>query len=280
MTERKIKIVADSSSDVRELAGVSFDSAPLKISTESREFVDDLTLDVRELGEYMRTSKGRSHTACPSIGDWLSAFGDADEVFVVTITATLSGSYNSAMNAKRAYEEENPKRRVYVINSLSTGPEMALVIEKLRDLALLGLDFDAICDAINNYMKKTGLLFILESLRNLANNGRVSQLVAKMAGMLGIRMVGKASDGGDLQPLHKCRGERAALVATFTEMQSLGYAGGRCKIHHCINEEAALTLRSLILEKFPDASVEVALTRGLCCFYAELGGLLIGFEKA
>ena len=120
---------------------------------------------------------------------------------------------------------------------------------------------------------------MLESMRNLANNGRVNPLIAKAAGLLGIRVVGKASDKGDLEPLDKCRGEGNALTAIVSRMIELGYAGGRIRIAHCLNPQAAGKLQNLIKTKFPDADIEIYPTGGLCSFYAEKGGLLVGFEK-
>ncbi len=279
MDNRKIKIVTDSSSDVLELKNAEFESAPLKIITAQREYVDDADLDVYEMVTDLLSYKGKSSTSCPNVGDWLSAFGDADEVYCVTITATLSGSYNAAMMAKKSYEEAHPGRRVFVLNSLSTGPEMALILEKIEELIVLGRSFDEICREIEGYSKKTGLLFMLESMRNLANNGRVSPLVAKMAGILGIRVIGKASDKGDLETLDKCRGETRALENIVNHLKSLGLKTGKVKITHCFNENAAKALKELICTKFEKVQVELGKCRGLCSFYAEKGGLLIGFEK-
>ena len=157
----KRKIVADSSADLISLEGVDFGVAPLKIITAEKQYTDDATLDAEQMATYMQSYKGRSSTSCPNTADWLSAFGDADEVFCVTITATLSGSYNSAMIAKREYEEAHPDRRVFVLNSLSTGPEMVLMIEKLRMLIKDNIDFESICREIESYSQSTGLLFIL-----------------------------------------------------------------------------------------------------------------------
>ena len=276
---RKIKIVSDSSSDLKTLDGIAFATAPLKIITASKQYVDDESLDVEEMTNDLFTYKGKSSTSCPSIGDWLEAFDNSDWIFCVTITGTLSGSYNSAMNAKRTYEEEKTNSRVHVIDSLSTGPEIILIIEKLRALIGEGLDFDEICDQIEEYRKKTGLLFMLESLKNLANNGRVSPIVAKLAGILGIRLVGKASDRGDLEPINKCRGEKNALETMRNQLKELGYAGGKLCITHCLNAAAAEALRNMLLSEFQNAEIQILPCRGLCSFYAERGGLLVGFEK-
>lgn len=280
MNLKKIKIVADSSGDVLKLSDVPFESTPLKIITTEKEYVDDESLNVFEMVTDLESYKGKSSTSCPNAADWLDAFGEAEQIFCVTITATLSGSYNAAMSAKEAYEEKHPDRRVFVLNSLTAGPEIALIIEKIQQLVLEGKEFDEICRSVTAYSKKTGLLFMLQSMKNLANNGRVSPLVAKMAGILGIRIVGKASDRGDLQPLNKCRGENSALETIVAHLKELGLKNGKVRIAHCFNENAGNKLKELIEAEFAKAKVELYKCRGLCSFYAEKGGLLIGFEKA
>ena len=143
---------------------------------------------------------------------------------------------------------------------------------------MAGDDADAIETKVKEYTKHTHLLFSLESLRNLANNGRVSPAVAKIAGVLGIRVVGKASDEGTLEQLHKCPGERKAMSTVYSEMKKEGYRGGKVRIDHCFNDGAANLLCELIKNDYPDADVIADQTRGLCTFYAELGGMMIGYE--
>lgn len=279
MNFEEILIVADSSADLRGLCGVQFGVAPLKIITKEKEYVDDTSLDVEKMVSELAKYKGKSSSSCPNSSDWLNAFGDAKYIFCVTITATLSGSYNAAMMAKAEYEEQYPDRRVFVLNSLSAGPELKLMIDKIKELCLAGLDFDTVCERVTEYTQSTGLLFMLESLKNFANNGRVSPIVAKAVGLLGIRLVGKASDKGDLQPLDKCRGEQKALKAIVNRLKSSGLEKGRVIIDHCFNPTAAGALKGQINLEFPHAVVEVGKCHGLCSFYAEKGGLLVGFEK-
>ncbi len=274
-----IKIVADSSCDVLELSSVPFESAALKIITAQKEYVDDRNLDVYKMVDELQHYKGKSSTSCPNTTDWLNAFGDAKQIFCVTITGTLSGSYNSALLAKDVYEELYPDRQVFILDSLSTGPEIILILEKLEELISCGNTFKDICNQITDYTKKTGLLFMLESMKNLANNGRVSPITAKMAGLLGIRVVGKASDRGDLEPLNKCRGEAKALTTIVQHLKALGLKEGKVKIAHCFNENAANSLKELINKELKKAQVEISACRGLCSFYAEKGGILIGFER-
>ena len=204
MTNRKI--VADSSANLMKLEKVPFAAAPLKIIAGEREFVDDEALDLEDMVNHFSSYKGRSQTSCPNPDDWLRAFGDAEEVYCVAITSGLSGSYNAACIAKEMYEEAHPGRRVYVIDSLSAGPELTLMVHKLEELIVEGKSFEEIEAFMPGYLKQTGLLFSLECLNNFAANGRVSPAVAKLAGVLGIRIVGKASDAGTLEPTDKCRG--------------------------------------------------------------------------
>ncbi len=280
LSGRNVRIVADSAADLLALPHVPFTSVPLKIITAQKEYVDDDRLSVERMVSDLKVYKGRSSTSCPNAEDWLKAFGDAEEVYCVTITGTLSGSYNAALTAKKLYEEAHPNRRVFVFNSLSAASEIRLIIEKLQEMLMEGLDFDTVSAAVSAYKQKTGLVFMLASMRNFANNGRVSPAVAKFAGLMGIRVVGKASDKGDLEPLDKCKGQTKALSAMLSRMVGEGYTGGRVNIAHCFNPEGAGAMKQLIREKFPKASITVYPCRGLCSFYAEEGGMLVGFEKA
>ena len=142
------------------------------------------------------------------------------------------------------------------------------------------MPYEQICESITEYVKKTGLVFMLKSVRNFANNGRISPIVAKLVGIAGICIVGRASAEGTLEPMHKIRGERRSLDGLVSALEAEGYVGGKVSIGHCRNEAAAEQLRQMILAKFENAEVEIHKFRGLCSFYAELGGVLIGFEKA
>lgn len=276
----KIKIVVDSSSNILELEGVEFASAPLKIVTDNKEYVDNENLDVRGMVDDLKTYKGKSGSACPGVGDFLEAFGDADVVFCATITSALSGSYNAALVAKEQFEEENPGKKAYVIDTLSAGPEVKFTIEKLKNMILDGVDPEEIYEKILTYKTEgTGLVFALASLTNLANNGRVSPAAAKFASMLGIRAVGQLSEQGTLDPKDKCRGEKKAILGIIKNMEEMRYTGGRVRIDHCYGKETADKLAEAIKAKYADAEVIIEETRGLCSFYAELGGLMVAFER-
>ncbi len=275
-----IKIVSDSSSNIYTLPDVPYTSVPLKILLPDQEYVDDRELDVANMVASIKASHTAATTSCPNISDWLDAFGDSENVIAITITSQLSGSYNAALQAAGDFKRADSKRHIYVLDTLSAGPELQLIIEKLRDLVLQELSFEEIRREIREYHKHTHLLFALKSLDNLAKNGRCSTALAKMAGVLGIRVVGRASSQGTLEPIAKPRGEHKALEAILSEMARSGFRGGKVRIAHTFNLTTAETLRTMILDCFPGSDVEILPCGGLCSYYADLGGLLVGYEDS
>lgn len=274
----KRKIVADSSCDMWELNGVDFAVAPMTISTDNKHYVDNQELDVHLMSEELAKYKGVSHTACPSVGSWLDCYEGYDEVFVVTLTGAMSGTYNSAMTAKGIYEEENENVKVHVFDSLSTGPEMRLLIEKLKEMIEEDLPFEEIVEKGQDYLNHTRLFFALKSLHNFAMNGRVSKAVASAIGVLNISIFATASAEGTIQQISKCRGEKKVVKSMIEHLENAGYHGGKVRISHANNLKLAHNVRDKILELYPHADIIVYPMGGLCTYYAEIGGLLVGCE--
>lgn len=274
----KRKIVADSSCDMWELNGVDFAVAPMTISTDNKHYVDNQELDVHLMSEELAKYKGVSHTACPSVGSWLDCYEGYDEVFVVTLTGAMSGTYNSAMTAKSIYEEENENVKVHVFDSLSTGPEMRLLIEKLKEMIEEDLPFEEIVEKGQDYLNHSRLFFALKSLHNFAMNGRVSKTVASAIGVLNISIFATASEEGTIQQISKCRGEKKVVKSMIEHLENAGYHGGKVRISHADNLKLAHSVRDKILELYPHADIIVYPMGGLCTYYAEKGGLLVGCE--
>ncbi|MBQ6843356.1 MAG: DegV family protein [Agathobacter sp.] len=272
-----MRIVADSSANLSTTPDRSIVSVPLTLRTDEREFVDNENLDIKEMTDYLASYKGKSGSACPSSQDWVDAFGDAEEIYAVAITSNLSGSFNSLRIAKEQYEEEYPDRKVCIIDSLSAGSELKLIVEKIQELKAEGKTFEEVSDAIKEYQNHTHLIFCLKSLKNLANNGRVNPAVAKIAGVLNIHVVGIANEGV-LDQRDKARGAKKALQAIDKQMKEFNYNGGKVIIDHCFNEPDAIALKEQILAAYPNADIRIEETRGLCSFYAEIGGLMVGVE--
>ncbi len=277
----KYGIVVDSACDLRALnePDIFFERAPLKLRVGEREFVDDFDLDIEEYMEVMAAYKGPTGSAAPSPGEWYEAFKQAEIVFAVTITGTLSGSYSSAVAGRDMLLEEEPDKKIFIIDSKSAGSELTMIVYKLAEYMKKGMEFEEIKEAIQEYQTHTHLLFVLESLDNLVKNGRVSKLVGTAAGLLGIKILGCASPEGTLDVFEKCRGKLTVYKKMVEEMTKRGYKGGRVVMNHCFNQEKADYIKSMILEKYPDADIEIMPASGLCSYYAERGGILLCFER-
>ena len=271
------QIVSDSSSNIFGMEGVCYTTVPMKIIAE-KEYVDAPGLDVRGMVDDLRAYKGKSGSSCANAQEWLEAFGDADMVFGVTISRNLSGSYNAAAAAAREYAEAHPERRIHIFDSLSAGPEMAMVIEKIVQLVQEGLPFEEIVAGVRAYQNYTHTLFCLESMNNLARNGRVNPAVAKIASVLGIRACGDAQNG-QIIPTQKPRGQKKATEVLAAMIRERGFTNGSwLRIAHCFAEDRAQLLVDAVKKDFPDARYTVEPTTALCSFYAEEGGLIIAME--
>ena len=124
----RYRIIADSSSNIYNEYRLFSDkkqeyvSVPLKIITDEKEYEDNETLDTAIMVEDLRNYKGKSGTSCPNVSDWLDAFGDADVIYGVTLTGSLSGCYSAAVQARADYIESHPEAKVLILDTLSTGP--------------------------------------------------------------------------------------------------------------------------------------------------------------
>lgn len=279
----KWAVVADSASDMAclkaELDGeVGFDVVPLKISVGDKEFVDDESLDVDYMMQCLSEYKGKSGSAAPSPADWKKAFEMADNVIAFTISGNLSGSYRSAAAARDMVLEQHPDKNILIIDTLSTGAGMILLIRKAMELAKKNVSMDEMEKAVREYRKKTHLHFILENMDNLIKNGRVSKFEGGVAAILGIKVLGEASPEGTLHMLKKARGRNMAYDKMIDCMLEKNYNGGPVIIGHCNNEDKAAYIKSKLKQKFEEADIEIMRLRGLDSFYAEKGGIILGFE--
>lgn len=274
----RYQIVSDSSSNVFQIEGVSYTTVPMKIIAGEKEYVDSPALDVHGMVKDLQAYKGKSGSSCANAQEWLDAFGDSDMVFGVTISRNLSGSYNAAEAAAREYAEEHPDRKVHIFDSLSAGPEMAMVVEKIAELVNKGLSFEEIVAGVREYQNHTHIIFCLECMNNLARNGRVNPAVAKIASVLGIRACGDAQNG-QIIPTQKPRGQKKATEVLAAMIRERGFTNDSwLRIAHCFGETQAQLLVDEVRKDFPNARVTLEPTGALCSFYAEEGGLMIAFE--
>ena len=276
----KWRIISDSSCDIFDLDhkpdDLYFSTVPFVITVDDRDFVDDDTVDVNELVSAMLVSK-KSFTSCPSPAEWIREFGNEGDVFAVTISANLSGSYNSACTAKQMVLEEDPDRKIEILNSRGTGPSLNMIIHKLRDLILQGLTFEEVCQRIHEYMEDHKLIFALSSYHNLVNNGRMPKIAGIVLGHLGLWGVGIASEEGTIKMKKIAKGGKRTLQVIMNDFKERVANKGCIVISHCNNEEFAANLRKAVMSIYPDMEVRIMNTRGLCSYYAEQGGIIVGF---
>ena len=274
------RIIADSSCDIFDLnnkpANMYFNTVPFVITVDGSDFVDDEKLDVGELVEAMAVSK-KSHTSCPSPADWIREFGEEDDVFAITISSNLSGSYNSACTAKQMVLENDPFRNIEILDSRGTGPSLSMTIDKLQELIAQGLGFEEIKTEIHKFMADHKLIFALSSYHNLVNNGRMPKIAGIVLGHLGLWGVGIASEEGTIKMKKIAKGGRKTLQVIMSDFKEQVADKESIVISHCQNELFAHNLKKAIETEYPGKIVKIIPTRGLCSYYAEKGGIIVGF---
>lgn len=276
----KWRIISDSSCDIFDLDQRSedlyFSTVPFVITVDDKDYVDNETLDVRELVKAMASSK-KSFTSCPSPAEWIREFGDEGDVFAVTISANLSGSYNSACTAREMILEQDPERNIEILNSRGTGPSLNMIIYKLCELIDKGLGFEEVGTEIHRFMEDHKLIFALSSYHNLVNNGRMPKIAGIVLGHLGLWGVGIASEEGTIKMKKIAKGGRKTLQVIMGDLKERVADKGCVVISHCENEEFANSLKKAVQNAYSGMEVRIMKTRGLCSYYAEKGGIIVGF---
>ena len=277
----KWNIITDSSCNLYHLdeqsEKIRFASIPFVINIGSRDFVDDEKLNTAEMVTAMESCGEVSHTSCPAPYAWYEQFEKEEYSIAITISSKLSGSYNSACTARNMILEKYPDKKIAVIDSRSTGSEMVLIVMKLCKLINAGYDFNSIIEKTEQYMKHTHIVFALSSFDNLIKNGRMSRITGFLAGKLGIWGIGIGSEQGTIEIKEKVRGNKKALNAILKDIKERVTNIETVVISHCQNAEFAESLKNTIQNICHTVEVKILPTGGLCSYYAEKGGLIIGF---
>lgn len=274
-----IKLIIDSSSNMKSDPDHNVEVVPLTISFGGKDYIDDQNLNIREFLNDMNQNQVAGKTTCPSIQAWLNALEGTEKAIIITMTSGMSGTFSSALQAKTMYEEKHPTSQIIVVDSRSAGPELTIVLHGIEKMIQGDIRFVDLEEVIAKFRMRTHLLFILQSLHNLSLNGRVSPVAAKVAGLLKINLIGTASKEGKLGPLTKARGMKKAMRELLKYMKDDNYHGGEVIIDYCENEKDAEIIKDKILAEYPDAQVTIRPMRGLCSFYAEEGGIMVGFHE-
>jgi len=275
-------IVTDSSCDLLSLVGaagpqITYTSVPFVISVGSKDYVDDDSLQLDEMLNAMEQEKKASHTSCPSPAAWIDAFRQDGPVIAITISKNLSGSYNSACAAREMLLEEEPQKRITIINSASAGPALILLVRKLCQNIRSGMNFEEVSARAQQDVDNFRTIFALCSFDNLVKNGRMPRLTGFVAQKLGFWGIGVATKEGTISIAGKTRGAKKAIAAIIEDMKTRSSSFHSVVISHCQNEAVAQALKEQILAQWHDLSVELHLTKGLCGYYAERSGLIVTY---
>lgn len=276
------KIITDTGSNLRKIEDlpkeIAFDIVPLILTLDDEQLIDDEELDTNELIKKMEAAENTS-TACPSPGVYAEKFKGAENIICCTLSNAVSGSYNSAELGREIALEENPNQKIHIFDSKSAGGEMDLLIFKAIELIQANHSFEEVIAELNNYHQETYVGYMLQSVDNLVKNGRVNKVVGSLVGLLNINILGIRSKSGKIEMSDRVRGEKRAIQRFIKDMTDHGLSGRRIEIGHVNNPELADKLSDKILEKFPKAVINIRPTSGLCSFYAEDNGLIVGYEK-
>lgn len=285
-------IVADSSCNLRDFKPTSpdcvFALAPLKIMVAGDEYVDDAALDVSELNRRVARESSASGSACPSVGEWSDLFRLADNVIAITISSNLSGSFEAAQMARALVLDESrdsrgnalPAKNIFVLDSRAAGGKLELIVH-LLDRYLKnnpGCSFGDAVAYVERLELHSQVQFSLSRYDNLMKNGRMPKLVGALASGLSIRMLGTATEQGTIKVIAPTRGDKKTHRKIVEFMRADGFKGGMAYIDHVQNESSAQGLKNAVLAEWPQAEVEIVPCGGLCSYYAEETGLIIGYE--
>ena len=274
-------IIVDSCCDLTPemRADPAFRSIPLTIRVGGRDFVDDQSLDTSLLIYAMDQSAGPSSSSCPSPGDYLEAFRQAEgDIYVVTLSALLSGSHNSAWQAKQMFLEEQPDRNVHVFNSCSASAGEVLLAQKVYQLAKSGVPFSQVAAQGEQAVKDSNTLFVLENLDNLKKNGRLTKVQAMLTGALRIKLIMGSTPEGEICK----RGQAMSIKQALSKLVDIMAADPRHKgkvlfIAQCLCPDRAQQLWELARKSCQFTDVVITATRGLSSYYANSGGVIAAY---
>ena len=274
-------IVCDSCTDLTEedLKKGCYTLVPLTLLVDGEEIIDDETFDQADFLAKVAASKESVKSACPAPESYMEAYSKADDIYVVTLSAELSGSYNSAVLGKNLYEEENGTKNIHIVNSKGAATTQVLIARKLNEYASQGMPFEEVVDKIEEYTTSLRTYFVLETLEVLRKNGRLSRLSATIAGALNIKPVMIGTRDGVIQKAAQARGMKKALAKMVEHMGSEGrdLTGRQFVISHCNCYERAVYVKELIKKHLHAEDVDIVDTKGVSSLYACDGGIIVSY---
>lgn len=275
------KIIVDSCCDLTpaQLREECFVKVPLTIRVGGHTIVDDDTFDQGELLWRMKESETAPQSACPSPMQYLEAFDcGADDLYVVTLSALLSGSHNAAAQARSIWLEDHPGANVHIFNSCSASAGEVLVALRIQELAQSGMDFTTVVDQVSRYINEMQTYFVLETLDNLRKAGRLTRVQSIVTGALHIKLLMGATPEGEICKKGQAMSVKQALNKMVALMaDDLKHVGKRLSIVHCNCLERAFYVKELAMKQCRFDEILVSDTGGISTMYANDGGIVVAY---
>ena len=274
------KIVIDSCGELLDewKQDTRFESVPLTLTVGNENIIDDSTFDQADFLKKVADCPECPKSACPSPERYRKAFDcDADHVYCVTLSAELSGSYNSAMLGRSLVEEKHPGKKIHIFNSCSASVGETLIALKIQACEEKGMDYKQTIDTVEHYISQQNTFFVLENLETLRKNGRLSRVKALVASALKIKPVMGATQEGTICQLDQARGMNKALVKMVEHIQEVttDSVNRTLAISHCNCAQRAQMLKEALEEKMNLKKILVLDTAGVSSMYANDGGIIV-----
>lgn len=254
------------------------ESIPLTLTVGGENIIDDATFDQKDFLKKVADCPECPKSACPSPERYMKAYEcEAEHIYAVTLSAELSGSYNSAILGKNLLLEEQPEKKVHVFNSKSASGGQSLIAMKIVECEEKGLSFEEVVSEVEKYIEEMSTFFVLENLETLRKNGRLSRVKALVASALKIKPVMGSTPEGTICQLDQARGMNKAIVKMVDHIgeKGINIPEKTVAITHCNCPERAKMLEEAIREKLNPAKIVVMDTAGVSSMYANDGGVIV-----
>lgn len=277
------KIVLDSSADIpKEFLDLGcFEIVPLTLQIGDYFIVDSVDFDAPAFLSRMKASEDYAKSACPAPGVYMESYkGDADRVYVMTLSSKLSGSYNSALQGKNIFEEEfGNSKKIHVFDTKSAGGTMFHNVLKLLEMEKEGKSFEEIVTTITKRIDNSHIYFLLDNYENFRKNGRISNVQSSLLNALHIKLIMEDDGNGEIQKVGQDLSFRRALThmcklviknATNPEDRVL-------VVTHCANKEMGTFVINEITKKIKFKATYLLEGWGITTMYANEGGILVTY---
>ncbi|ACL69886.1 DegV family protein [Halothermothrix orenii] len=278
----KNKIITDSCCDLpdnllKKLKNVSI--VPMNLTVDGEQYEDRRDISLETFYKKLKSSSSHTTSASPSPVKFLNELSDAENSFVVTVSSSLSSSYNNALLARKMLLDDVKDRAVHIFDSLNASVGQGLVVLKINELINNDVSFNEIIETTENYIKNLKTFFILDRLDNLMKSGRINRILGRIVSALNIKFIMGKNDKGKIDIYSKTRGSKRAMKRILNIIGQYGtnFQDKILGIAHCNCYDKALNLKEEIQKQYNFKDIIITPMGPTISGYADLGGILVSF---